>query len=329
VASTELPLACTDIHADLSGSSVTVEAGFSNRELYLETLDLLPSQHRWLNHLATGSPDDYARFGATDLTEGEFLALSKLNKPRAQRWLALLAAARASVGVEALAEASSRIKCEYGNAEATATCPAGAVTSENPPEGATGYRNPSVVAAGTFYAATKAEANLLAALEAERLLGCVFGNQEVTVTCPGDDVPTDELPLGGQTDPRVGSVTVAANTVFRASQEEADAAALLQARSELNCYYLSAELLLSCVDVDEDWEGVLVVDDEAAALVLDGQRGNPVRVPAYALRSDVSQEDADARAHAVAMSGLDCRWGNAQQTATCAPVWIATPGFTG
>lgn len=317
VLSEELTLVCgVVVGTGPLGGSVTVPAGQYAVSVYFQSLTGI-QQHQ-LNYL--GTLPTAARDALLDpgISLAEVRQITLLPAAQATELMDNLAAARAQVLSRAEVAGASLLSCYWENVEQTVTCSGVAQTAA--PAGYEGrVLNPSVIPAGTYRSpVSQAAANNLALAAATQALGCLWGNVPVTATCHEDlgfseAVPTDVAPQGSAPRPRVGSVTIAENTVYSdVSQEDANALALQLAISNLDCFYINVETTATC-DPDAD-----TVAADVIAATLD--YGNPVTVPVGAVVSVTSTDAANAEAVALAASLLLCQWSNTEQVATCPTV---------
>jgi hypothetical protein len=203
-----------------------------------------------------------------------------------------------SVADKAQTAAGSLLDCYWLNEEQVATCPDDEDTTARSTD-----NNPVTVDAGTIRSYDSlVDANEQAVAQAESLLVCEYGNDEVTRTCEDlgfpEEVPTN--PTTGQ----VGSVVVSANTVYAASVEEANRQATLMAEAGLSCFYASAAINESCDDV------VPAYDDLGAADIDAGTIGSSITIPLGHFTSTSSQAAADLEATTLRDALLQCRWSN-------------------
>ena len=240
-------------------------------------------------------------------------------------------ALKANVDAIALASAESQITCVFENAIQSATCedggyPAGAYTNITVPAGEEdNVNNPSAVSAGDHTSAvSQAEADAIAADVAISALLCYYGNDEVTVDCLdigfGEAVPNDVAEVSYDGRWRVGSVTIAADTVFSGvDRTEATALATAIAQDSLVCFYVNDEVSTSCTAIGKTGTAGSAGDAET------GQPGNSITVPEGFVQSPISTATANTAASTLATSLLDCYWENTQQCHTCANVDVDDP----
>lgn len=277
-----------------SGDPVTIEAGALTAEFDCE--NLVPAlTSAQLNYLDTLDLE-----AAGTLTVEAMQATLKLTPAQAVFLRDALDALQDEADTQALTQARDQLNCYWYNVEQRQDCPAGAVLGDG---------NPSIVAAGTVGSLVSQEdADAQAAAAALAGLRCVWLSQEVTRTCE-DLGYTEEIP---NTDGRTGSVTVEAGRfTSTAGQAEADQQATAYADSLLTCFYISPEVNAACVSTDSEETLTLAPGSS------DIHPAGAVKILAGYLTSEVSSDDAEAQAQALADSLLDCFWWNQEQTVTC------------
>jgi len=319
VRSDGITLLCSDVEGvGPFGDPSTVAGGAVSEEVHLPTLGLSLSQYRYLGSVPADVIQGFADPGAD---REAFRQATKLTAQQVAVLAVQVENARTRVNATARVLAQLDLRCQWGNFQLLLDCGAGAIlTSDGVTDEA---RNPVIIPAGSVLSAASQEAAEQAARQqARQQIACRWGNAETTITCADlgfpDPVATDEEDTFGF-GLRVGSVTIPANTVISAvSKADADEQARQQGLASLNCFYLNAEVNLSCVGVSPDiFAGTEVLNPETPALAHLGETGNPVRVPAGVRQSSVSQADVDAEASALALSALVCRWGNAEVIKRC------------
>jgi uncharacterized protein DUF5977 len=239
-----------------------------------------------------------------------------------------MAAQVAALNAVAASQALAMLSCVWLNASQTATCSSGALTT-SPPAPSGSVNNPVTVASGLFFSTTsQADANAQALNEATLSLLCLWGNAAVTQNCTNltpslPAVPfVDSEPINASYGRlRIGTVTVAANTVFSGdSQAAADALAVAAALASLSCFYYNTAVTQGCADVTTQTYPAVPHGNPTTQVL-----GNPAIIPAAFLISEISVADANAQAAALADTLLLCNWVNASQTATC-PTETLAPG---
>lgn len=167
----------------------------------------------------------------------------------------------------------------------------------------------------TLRTAAIAEVLDLAETQAIGLLDCVWVNTTKTASCGADALETDDAPdtqAARVTNPSVVDAGTVSSTI---SQLDADAQALLQAQSALNCLWANTEQTANCVDdlgFSEAVPNDVNLTGEATRL-----RVGSVVIPAATVFSDVGQEDANNQAKALAVGQLACFYLNAALVVTC------------
>lgn len=328
VASCPLP----DVKPGPYGVPVTIDAGVFNDSFDFQTIPgINANQLSFLAGLSEAQretlvdPDTSIATIATithlDITQATFISTQI-----ADRKLLLNAAAQSA--------AEAQLSCFFWNNPQTATCedadfPAGAFTNANvPPLQSANVLNPSSVAANTYQSFDSQEAaDDIALSVAISNLKCLYGNDAVTLTCLNlgftEPVPTDPTPpISFDGRRRVGQATIAANTIFsNSSKEDANSLAETLAQSQLVCFYINDDFLLSCETLTPPKTGTKAT----AADVLIGKSGNPVFVPKGFLQSTIDTDDANTQAEVLANSLLDCYWTNVKKCKTCEPVTVTDP----
>lgn len=324
VLSEGVTVACTDsspVPRGPVGTPVTLDPGALAENVYFSVVAPSTSQHRFL---ATLTDEQRGRLLQSDITALEVTQITKLSMTQAEVLLTAIADARTALAEAARLEASGQLDCRWGNALKIRSCPAGALLTAAVPALPDGSLviNPVVIPAGSVLSSvSQAAADEAALAQAAQLARCWWTNVEISVTCLDagfpDPVETDltDGPFGRRT----GSALVPAGTIYSTiGQADADAQARTQALAQLSCFYLNAEVNMTCLDLDADnYEGVVLLNPGTPADASLGERGNPVRVPAAAFVSVASQADADAQATNVAVSALLCVWRNAELTTSC------------
>lgn len=307
---------CDDLpDAGPMGLPVTVPEGYTNRSFYWTDIPRISASQ--LGYI--GALSDYAIQLAADpaFTVEQIANVFSLQKPQAIYMRAKIDALQAEANTQARAAGLSQLDCFWENSDQTASCPDGALIS---PFASTAISvvNPFTSAASTFKSKeSQVEANQMAATNALINLSCWYGNEAITVTCRdigfAEDVPVDTALVGASRSLRVGSIVIPANSFFSEdSVNEANDSARAAALLRLSCFFINAPVIKSCQDVGYA-AGTIVRPVSAAS----GLTGNPVTVPAGFVTSTISSADAAVQAEALAISLLDCLWGNSQQSATC------------
>lgn len=157
--------------------------------------------------------------------------------------------------------------------------------------------------------------NETARVYAAGLLRCRWGNTLQRATCPDPDMARPYDYPGA-----VYEAIVPANTIYSdLSQEDADALALQQAQSMLNCLYENDDVLVNCVDYPGAAEPPMEPVPTDAEPVYPGL---PLRVGSYTVRrgtfaSTESRAAANAEARAFGYGQLVCFYVNDLITVYC------------
>jgi len=219
----------------------------------------------------------------------------------------------------ATALALSYLDCYWINTEQIAQCPAGALTSWDP--GTIPVpNNPSTVVTSTIQSRISQEdADSRALSQAESHLSCVWGNDQVDVSC-------EELDLGHGGG--VVTYTVPPNTIFSGSgqsdaNDQAHALALLQ----LECLYYSEAINDRCVALDITGPELDQLMHPLGSANLDTNvSGTDISIPYGYFKSSFSQDDADTQAVNLKNSLMICRWGSAYIPRPCSTTFEVETG---
>lgn len=310
----ELTLACSDVEGlGPFGSDVTIARGAVTLQVYFTEVPDVTSEQ--LDRIARLSATQLATLAEPATTVGTIVQLTGWKESQAEFFQTRVAEVAAEVAEATVIEATATLDCVWRNTAQTANC--GVDALENPSYPEQGVNNPVTVAAGTTTSSESQEAADEDALElAELDLGCVWGNDELTVTCEDigflETVPVDAVLQGEATALRVGSITIAANTFFSTdSKSDANTNARAQAELDLVCFYINDEVVIDCED--EGFPGTVDVPVSAA----DNISGSPVTVPLGLVTSEISTDDANDRARDLGLSLMDCFWTNVEKTADC------------
>jgi hypothetical protein len=311
------------------GSPVTIDADTFTDTFNFGAIEGINANQ--LTFLAGLDNGQRATLADPDTTISVIAAITHLSITQATFINEQVVALKASVDAIAQAAAEGQLVCLFFNTAQEITCteagfPANAYTNENAPAGEEeNVNNPSSINADLYSSPdSQEEADEIAANVARSGLKCYYGNDEVTVDCESvgyaEEVPTDESPVSADGRLRVGSVTIEADTIFSgASRAVATALAQTLAESQLVCFYLNSDLILTCESIGKQGTAAPV------ARVATGQSGNPVFVPAGFVQSTTSTADANARALILAQGLLDCYWVNSKQCKTCPVTEVTNP----
>jgi hypothetical protein len=285
-----------------------------------------------LTFLSGLSADQRLQLADPDTTVALIEAITHLSTAQATFLNEQVVLLKASVNAIAQAAAIGQLACFFLNAEQIVNCEdAGfavdAYTDIDVPEGEeANVNNPSVVTSDVYTSPnSQEEADAIAASVALAGLKCYYGNDEVVVTCETigftEEVPTDSgEPISSDGRLRVGTVTIAADTVFSdVSRSTASAVATVIAQSQLVCFYINAEFILTCSDDGKEDTVEVIADVES------GQSGSIVTVAAGFIQSNVSTDEANTRAEALATSLLECYWVNEEQCKECPTENVTDP----
>lgn len=301
------------------GDPVTLPEGQFKSYVYFQALTGISQQQLTYIGTLSDSARDLLADPATSLEDVRRISL--LNSAQAVELQAALAAAQVTVNDQANTLAVSSLDCYWQNTQQQVVCDDTALL-----EAPEGYEdlllNPATVAAGAIRSSVSqavVDAEALALAEADLL--CLWANREQIATCHDhlgyeESVPVDTEVQGQAPGLRIGSATVAAGEVISTiSQEDADAQALQQAISALECFYINDALTRTCAP-DSD---TIAADVNAA----DNTYGNPVTIPLGAVVSYDNAATANQAASDTADGLLVCEWSNTEQTATCPAVEVS------
>jgi len=311
------------------GNPVTVAADvFTDFFNFGSIPDINNNQLTFLSNLST---IDRNTLADPTTTVAAIESITRLSAAQAAFINVQVTALKANVNTIALTSAETQIACVFENTIQSVTCedggfPANAYTNITAPVGEeSNVNNPSVVTAGQHTSdVSQAEADAVAQSVAISELRCYYGNEEVTVTCLDvgytEEVPNDVIVISSDDRLRIGSVTIAADTVFSGiDKDTATALASTIAQNTLECFYINDEITTSCDIIGKT--GTVA----PAANVEGGVSGNPVTVPEGFIQSPLSTEDANAEASALASSLLECYWTNEEQCKSCPSVDVINP----
>lgn len=317
-----------------NGVPVTIDAGIFTDSFDFQTVPgINANQLSFIAGLSEAQRETLVDSGTTVAT---IAAITHLDTAQATFIFTQIADRKSLLNAAAKSAAEAGLSCFFLNLPQTAYCvdagfPEGAFTNSNvPPSQAANVLNPSTVNGGLYQSFDSQEAaDAIALNEAISNLKCLYGNDAVEVTCEDlgftEAVTTDPLnlpPISFDGRRRVGKATILANTIFsNSSKEDANSLAELLAQSQLVCFYINDELLLSCETLTPPKTGTKATDAD----VLIGKSGNPVFVPKGFLQSTIDTADANDQAEVLANSLLDCYWTNVEKCKSCEPVTVTDP----
>ena len=322
ITSAAVTVNCSDVEgAGPVGESVTINAGQIARDISWHSFAGISASQ--LAFIATLNPLDVT----TTLTQSTAEAVAgafrlALEQAVIVRTAALTALAAANAQARAIAVAT--LTCGWVNERQETNCAAGAYHTANDP--AHTALNPSVISAGSsFSSQSQNTANAQALAAAFSAMVCVYPNTEQTVTCLdagfGEEVPVDAAPWPALDQMRVGIITVPAGRVLSSdSAADADQQARTLGLSQLSCFAINEFVAVSC-----SASGKPGTDDTIISNLTSGVPGNSVEVPQGYLASTTSTADANALAHALAMSLLQCRWTNSEIVVQCPVQYVPDP----
>lgn len=302
-----------------SGSPVTVAAGEYRESLYIQNLGL-PRDDVYFIARRLSSELAAVRQLIDDGDPIPLAALLSVSTASATLITDAAAAITARLASQARELALSLLDCRWYNEVVAVSCPEGADTGGN---------NPSLVAERTYSSSVSQEdADNQAREAALANLVCRYGNDRTTVVCADLDPSLSSLDPGNTTqtpgqspgiDPTQvfrNSATLEAGQVFsNISKAEANALAREYLLTQLRCFFILATPTLAVCQPDEDG---IPAEASVPPVTFDGTSfGNPVLVPANYVYSDISMDDAQAQATALAESSLRCLWTNCRLTYSC------------
>ena len=239
-------------------------------------------------------------------------------------------------------EAPGTPRCRYGSREISKTCveKVGDNAYALTPESA--ERSISV-AAGSFEAETQTEADALAASFINAALICEYGSPPMNVLCGATSavgtidpaeyivVQTYGTGLGVAAEATGGASTplsAAAHTFTSLeSPINAKAQALLSLVTQLDCFWQSAQIDLTCgappqlptASQEQDEQGTITAGDLSKNYADDshGSTGGEVSLARKSVTSYASQQEANRSAYDLAFSELDCFWQSARIELMC------------
>lgn len=320
----ELTLSCSDVEGlGPFGEDFTLDKGVISREVYFTEIEGITPEN--LDRIARLTDTQLATLAEPSTTVGSIVQLTGMKESQAEAFQTLVETAATEVAEETVIAASVSLDCVWRNEERTVACPEGAI--ENPAYPGEGVNNPVIIGVGTTTSSESQEAaNERADELAELDLGCVWGNDELTLTCLDvgftEAVPVDTELQGNAQQLRIGTITVAANTYF-STTSKADANAVAEAQAELSlaCFYINDEVIVDCED--EGFPGTVDFPVNAA----DSVSGSPVTVPRGLVSSPTSTSDANEAARELGLSLMDCFWTNVEKSAACPSLPLADDLF--
>jgi len=320
----QLTLSCADLeNVGPEGEPVTIPRdSFQEPFFFASLVELTAAQ---LNYIASLEESDLQALVPKNISASTIASELKLNSTQGTIVRAAFDAAIDDVNAQALESATATITCLWWNTEQTATCPEDALL-EAPENAPSSVQNPSVVAEGTVSSSISQEdADQQALILAQSELQCLWGNDEIILTCQDlgldEAVPNDNDEIFPGIGLRVGTVVIPANTLLSTdSKNDADNQALILAQETLNCFYINEAVTISCADI-----GKIGVELIGVGNAVDGTTGHIVTVPEGFVVSSISSEDAQTSAESLAESLLVCQWINDAMEKTC-PAAVIYPG---
>jgi hypothetical protein len=205
--------------------------------------------------------------------------LTKLNDTQVEEFIPLVQDAKFIVNTLAVEKARNSLVCMAYNDYQAAICPTGSYTGAS---ASIPFVYQAFADTGTFIVpfslksstgnqvaftainipgltGAKTTADSLAFAEAYKSLSCIYANDSITSTCctgPSgavlnlgytNSVPVDTLPVLPSLSPRIGTFTVANETVFSTvSKSDANSLASSLALNALNCYFVNEDIAVAC-----------------------------------------------------------------------------------
>lgn len=301
------------------------------------------NQLNYLYAIVPSSSADIIAYSLSGATSS-VINITHLNYTQSEELINSIQDAKFNVDTLAVEKARNLLICQAENSIQVAACPTSAFSGSSAlvPPGMQ-YVPSATVAPGTvlvpFYlsptsggqtafnliniaglTAAAAEADALAAAQAESLLRCVFANSATSAACCTSEAPGNNLgftycvPATGPSIPgsatAVGYFTVNADTVFSSvSKTEADAVAREVSRNALNCYFPSTGMTATCVSL-----GLTAPFAPTSTTSVYMPVGSVILSDL-----DSSTTAADEQALLIAQASLNCFWSNAGVTAFCPP----------
>lgn len=280
--------------------------------------DLVTSEFDWrtIPDIRPEQLDHISRI--TDLTPlfsqttDYIMSWARLSVPQATYVVETVTATKAEVQEAAQFAAYQSLDCWFENATQSMQCPEGALTSKV--EGGPDVQYSVTVPAGTFRSYNSQEdADLMALLEAQALLVCIYGNDAVTRSCY-PHVDSVDVEIKGNP----YSVTSEPNTFFSLdSKADANTLAAAAALAALDCWYENEEFTLHCMAKDREERNITLYGVNKVFTIAAVFGGDPVTIPAGRVISLLSTEAANIEAQALAEGSISCTWKNEEGVFTC------------
>lgn len=317
------------------GTAVTVEAAEYISNFFFTSITGVTNNQ--LTFISTITDPERAELIDAATTVNRIVEITGLSSAQATELKNGVATLQSEVDAIAAEAAYAQIICFWENVEQEVECANGALTDDDvlslPAAQQPFVNNPSTIAAASFTSTiSQNDANAIALSAANDALLCLFGNAEITRTCEDlgftetiSDVDAVADTLDGQV--RKGSATVAENTVFSTTSIlAANIAAEAIADSQLNCFYINPEVVVTCAG-----EGLVAgspgTNGPPVGNALTGARGQIITVPAGFLTSSISTADAENKARDYGVSLLECWICNTAVSLTCeAQIYIDKDG---
>ena len=301
-----------------SGSDVIIPAGTFQEALVIQNLNI-PRQDLYFiaEVLATHYSEVVDLIEAYDVAG--LAAFLNVSQSTATLLITESASIRARLVEQAEFAAIAGLSCWWSNDEYTAHCPAGASTLLG--------TNPSVVLAGQYTSqVSKDDANDQARAYAEAGLVCFYESDEQVLVCSDLDPSKSDLDpestsqsagSSAHADPtryfQNQTIVEAGAFVSELSKEDANLQARAYGWTQLDCFYIQPAPVTEICDPDED-----AIPAKLRPVYYDGSStGNPVTVRAGYTLSEASFADTLQQASDLAVSALECQWGNQRMRYSC------------
>lgn len=324
--------AVTAAYSYVAEFQITASMGFGDDQLdYIAGAGLE-------DELGYGFHDRYAAKDGRDSTVAWMALLLRVPASAAGNVYDGLAALQVAQDTAAMADAVDRLSCYWLNDEVSVSCSdVGDYDMDDlatPADHKDAVIVYTVPAGSVVSTVSRDDANSKAwAIAADRL-NCFYVSDPVTVSCTDPDRPgkpssggDEPVPVDGGSiipskPPRNGTVVLPKGVyTSKVSKAEATEAARAYAYSLLVCYYFNGHVNVGCGLDDARNSGVDPMESQQVradlAVMTNGQF---VVVPTGYVLSDISTEDADKQARALAMSLLECCFISPEVTAECPPV---------